>query len=266
MKKIIFTTLFSFLLLSASFCQNSDSQNLPEFYKFIYEEPQYLYGDVKEIQLKTFDAFERNGKITKGGLLVLNSWNQPSSSIFNSKGQIIQWKGQSLMGNFNGVFHYENEKLIKIFWLLDESLKYVWEYSYPEKGKVKNTINDIPNNTIWGVYSYELDKNGLRMKEVLQQEGMENNTLLWEREDNGTITDKKVISPDGKIVAHMDKWEYNTKGSKSRVHRSLSNGEEADFYGATHTYEYDDKGNWIKRTSVNPNGMIRVTERKIVFY
>jgi hypothetical protein len=133
----------------------------------------------------------------------------------------------------------------------------------------------MQTNEILGVGSYELDKNGLKMSEVYynKQQNRENNTSVWKRKDDGTILEKKTISPNKKIIQHMDQWVYDTEGKKHKVHRTIAGGKEADFYGATHTYEYDERGNWITRTTIYPdsgnlfnNGNIRVTERKFVFY
>lgn len=269
MKKFIFTVFMSLLLIVGSYSQNSDSKNLPDFFKFLYEEPDYIYGNVKEIQCSSFDAIERDGKIVKIGMLITNSYiNQICSFYLNPEGQVAQMTAKNMAGDWIGVFSYEKNKLGNIIWLNDNLIKYKWDYSYSDNGKMERIISDVLTNKTVGTLSCDLDKNGLIMKQVdfNNLENKEGNTITYQRKNDGTIIDKITITPDGKAFAHMDGWEYNEKGNKHKVHRIVERGEKVDRYGSVRTYEYDDKGNWIKRTSVNPiTNNITITEREFVY-
>lgn len=269
MKRFIFISTAFLLVSFYAFGQNSNSKSLPEFFKLRFETPEYIYGSVKEIHCETFDAIEQNGKIVLQGKLLVNSWQHQICTWFlNPKGQIIQMNASNLAGNYKGIFNYRDGKLMNLFWLKNDTLDSKWDYTYPNEEKVIETFFIIQDNNNDGANYFDVDINGLIMNRVFKNKNgeQEGNSVVYEREKNGTITDKKAISPDGKIMQHYDDWNYDDKGNKFKIHRAILQGEKVDFYGATHTFEYDDRGNWIKRTSIYPNTNIRVTIRKFVFY
>ena len=272
MKKLVIILITPLFLVSTyAISQNSNSKSIPEFFKLIYEGPEYIYGNVKEIHCETYDAIEQNGKIVLlGKMLANNSWeHQICTYLLNPKGEITQMNVTNMAGKFIGIFNYLEGKLENIYWLEGDTLKYNWDYTYPKNDIIMRNSFDLQYNKLEGVFIYDIDNNGLIMNQVYKNEKgeQEGNTVVYKRENNGMISDKKVLTPDGKIMQHYDLWNYDDNGNKNKIHRTVLQGEKVDFYGATHTYEYDDKGNWIKRTSIYPdNNNIRVTVRKFVFY
>jgi len=269
MKTFIIIISALVLVSFSGFGQNSESKTIPEFLKFYFEDPEYIYGNVKEMHCNTFDAVEQNGKIVNQGLIITNFMNHMSVSYyFSPKCQIVQLTAKNLMGNWICIPNDHNNKLLSINWLNENQIKFKWEYAYSGNGEVECKVTDVLSDEPVGLTSYIMDNNGFITKQINfnTKNNSKGNTIIYERDEDGTITNKKVEAPDGKLQEHFDKWEYKN-GKKYKIHRTVLEGKKVDKYGPTHTYEFDEKGNWIKRTSVNPdNNNIRVTERKFVFF
>ena len=125
MKKILYIISSLLLIGFYGFGQDSGTKKLPELLKFFYEDPEYIYGNVKEIRFNTFDAVEQNGKIVNQGLLITNFLNHMSVSYyFNPKGQIVQLTAKNLIGNWVGIPNYQKNRLVSINWLNENQIKY----------------------------------------------------------------------------------------------------------------------------------------------
>lgn len=268
MKKFSFSLTFGMIMLFG-FSQTPSTNPLPDFFKLIYESPEYYYGNVKEIHWKRYRGVEKDGKIIKGeplksiGNLGKNMW---WSHYFDKSGKLNKVGLEFDENKWIGILHYENNILNKIYWLKDDTLHSTWEYIY------KNNIIErfwklADNGEIQSRMYSETDKNGYVLKQLLvTSDGESKNTSEWKRDIHGVIIHKRQIDPTGKITQNMDKWEYNDRGQLVRVHRNIFGGEEVDRYGIESTYEYDDMGNWIKKVGVIKYGNNSViTERTFVY-
>ena len=266
MKHLMISSFIFFFLCVGGYGQNSSQKNLPDFFKYWLESPEYIYGKVKEIHIKSFDGVETDGEFVEMGIVISNSnYAQNATYFFNNAGQLIQCELKNLMGDWTGVFSYKDDALKSVNWLLDNVYQYHWDYTYVEDENLEITYLNVLTGEESGVDKLVLDQNGFFIEKP--SPGNNKRTDVFERKNDGTITDKKTISQDGKIYSHFDKWEYDDHNNKLEVHRAVLQGNKVNLYGISRTYEYDEKGNWIKQTTINPaNNNIRIVERSFVFY
>jgi hypothetical protein len=76
--------------------------------------------------------------------------------------------------------------------------------------------------------------------------------------EEGERTQVKKFGGSGDLQRWRD-YEYNDHGHMTKeVHKNPKGGTEEEF---TYLYEYDDKGNWTRRTTLKNGKPYRITER-----
>ena len=250
---------------------------------------QEASGNVKSIRTTGYEATEKFGEIREGA--VLDDFDLNTLMKFNKDGFFTEFTNFNRSGNISQKrvsVYDEDGKLTKInkydeygdeigrtVYTYNENKRVTKIVDYDKSGKVNYTennewdgdkitknqfineyskgnynINEYKGNTI--VKSVEYDKNGKPTGEYTEYE----NEKM-----------KKIIKKDYTVI-----FTYNDKG----LCTSIDNGqlfstnsyslEKGESY--TYDYEYDDKGNWVRKIERKKNSQIatRIFVREIEYF
>ncbi len=259
MKKLIVSIICAFISLSA--IAQADLGRMEKYGNhFPYNlQPSELNinGKISQVTYENYRAQYRFGELEIGNRVIGSALYK-----YNEKGQLIQFQKNgegwfwyfgnnewNLQYNTNGNIEspnhiYENGKLSKVIW---GGSVYRIFYSNGTLSKVTKYNSD-------GEESYtSYFQNGDMTKEVTTPSrfgGYSGETRLY------TYTNHKIINGDG------CKYSYNNKGLVSKI---ICRGTPYEYQ-----YEYDTKGNWVKRIRIekDKNGYtsgIVLTIRKIEY-
>lgn len=268
MKKLTFTILI-LLSVSIAFAQEKNEKMLLNFLTSHEQNPEYVYGKIKEIHYQSFHITDENGKIVKGKPFTLAesenvTLRQPWSYYYNELGQLVKESLKDDKGIiWTGVVHHANNRIENIYWLKGDTLMFCWDYDYLKNSSVERKWRMIQNNEVGGKAIYDFDKKGYLTKSIGQdKEGKAIFTAEYTRNPDGTTNIYKGNDENGKTKHLYNDYKYNDHGLFESCQIKLLNGKEPEYPGMNSEYEYDEHGNWYKNIA---RGWMMV-ERKIVYY
>jgi hypothetical protein len=265
MKELIFAAVF-FLCISAGSAQEKRLLVKGEPGK---DNPEYVYGKVKEIHNQAFHITDENGKIVKGKPFTFAEaqnveLRQPLSYYYNQLGHLIKMSAIDDNGNkWIVVVHNVNNRIENLYWLKNDTLISMADYVYLNNGNIEVQGKNIQTNVLGGKTVYQFDSKGFLVRRTsYNNTGSVSFDMEFTRNSDGTLKSYKGLNREGKIQYFYDNNTYNDHGLQESYFMKILGGEEVNRQGEKIEYEYDDHGNWIKRIS---RGWMMI-ERKIVYY
>lgn len=216
-----------------------------------------LRGKVKSLSEISYKAVEKFGEI-KTGNRERDSWSENDRLIiFDQKGNKIEENIYASDGNLRKKYTFEYDNLGNLSkknrYNFDGSLYEKHTYEYDDKG------NLVIDNSYWSDGSlkikltYKYDNIGNVIKE---QKYRSDGTLLkkyrYQYDNKGNLVKKNRHESDGIIIIRpsqttiwMWTYKYDDKGNIIEVkeYDSVGNLDNVKNF----KYEYDSKGNWVKR-------------------
>ena len=245
---------------------------------------QEVSGNVKSIRTTGYTAIEKFGEISEGNALFGNSlvkFNKDGLitgiSFFDNHG-VLNKKSIYVLDENNKVTtinHYNGDGGVvgKTVYTYDENLNVMKIIDYDENGKPKSTqknewedgkcIKSLFEDGYSGerYIINEFEGNKLAKSVVYDKNGKETGEYTEFEDDKIT----KIVNSDFTVSI-----SYNDKGlCTSIVNGQLSNTNSYLLVkGESYKYEYDEKGNWIRKTEKEENAQIacRIFVRKIEYY
>ncbi|MBW6537221.1 MAG: hypothetical protein K0B11_19590 [Mariniphaga sp.] len=269
MKKLTFTVAI-ILCAIIVFAQEKESKILLGLFTPHDENPEYVFGPVKEIKYQSYFASEKDGKIVKGDPINFEKstnvtlW-QPMTYIFNQKGEMIQVRATADSGaKIIGVLHNENGKRKNVYWLVNDTLVGYNVCNYNSENEVEYINKRVTTDEATYKRVFQLDKNGFLLNECgWELDGTKGWELILERDDSGVLKRRIHKNEKGKVMYDYDNFKFNSNGLQESARHLIMTGEKIQNPGQSYKilYEYDDKGNWIRSTMAT-----RITERSFVYY
>ncbi|WP_299837249.1 hypothetical protein [uncultured Tenacibaculum sp.] len=231
----IFVMLFLVLITYTS-CNNNTSKN--------DWRTENLKGKVKSYTELSYEILEEKKQENHYKKEVKN---------FDQDGKIIN----ELLYNFDGVgnqfipkYNEKNEKTAMYCYVENsDKLIYRWIYSYNEKGlKIKDEIYDASDKlTLERFFKYDEKGNKIeRTQKYVYNPDTALNKRTFEYDESGRNIRINTYDPFGKnIKSHYD-FVYDDGGNKIEENILNPNGKLTSKW--IYKYEFDEKGNWIKKT------------------
>ena len=172
MKKVTFTIVILFCI-SIVVAQEKNEKMLLNLFTCHEENPEFIYGKIQEIHYQSYHITDENGKIVKGKPFTMAesenvALRQPWSDYYNEFGQLVQTKlRESSDRIWIGVVHNQNDRIEKIYWLRDDTLREYQEYNYLKNGNIENQLKKIKNDELLAKDIRELDKNVFVIKKII---------------------------------------------------------------------------------------------------
>lgn len=247
---------------------------------------QEVSGNVKSIRTTGYTTIEKFGEIMEGNALFGNSlvkFNKDGYiteiSFFDNHGVLTKKSIYALDENnkVTTINRYDGDgvEVGKTVYTYDENLNATMIVDYDENGKAKSTqknewedgkcIKSLFKNNCSDEYYVmnEFEGNKLTKSVVYDKNGKETGEYTEFEDDKMT----KIVNSDFTVSI-----SYNDKGlCTSIVNGQLSNTNsyllvKGESY--KYEYEYDERGNWIRKTEKEGNAQIacRIFVRKIEYY
>ena len=249
-----------------------------------------LFGMVKSIKLETFETKLIAGKIKKGDKLAKSNFgfeelefningNLNKINIYNSEGKLIQ----------QNIYKYSNnQNLIEHLVYTEEGLFDKTEYYYDDKGIEIGHRSFLFGNILVDHSIHKYNSNGSYEKTLCY----DNNGILdyinYETiNENGGVVEFMRCKPDGTITERFESVFDELNREKERTftvsrlwHKTVTiydiwhnEVEEITFhtediidYHRINEYVFDEKNNWIRKTSVENGVPKEIVVREIEYF
>lgn len=239
------------------------------------QDPQYIYGKVREIKYVAYNAEEMGGKITNGERIKLSDvrsnliW-QTWDYQFNKDGKVIKLarKDDDLQTEWMGIVHYEEDKIKNIYWLHKDTLKGCDSFTYLPDNKIEKKFWSTETGESYGHVAYTYNENGhLRQWQSHNPDGQKGFGVDFERNQQGHRISRTLVNRDGQATFQSVEYTYNDKDLPVKWRNTLNKGKEIDWH-ARREYEYDQYGNWTKMIHYGDwaDSRTRIVERTITYY
>lgn len=239
------------------------------------QDPQFIYGPVKEIYYRSYHGEEADGEIMKGAPLkqsdiganlIWQSW----SYQFDRNGRVVRLAryDDELKTQWTGIVHYDEDQMDRIYWLIRDTLIGHNAFHYPAEDRIEKTTINVEKGDYIGKTVYSYDKNGhLAAWERFDAEGNKAFVVDYERNRKGHRVSRTLINREGQANWQSVDYIYNDRDLPVQWRNTISRGEKIDTR-ASREYEYDSYGNWTKmiHRGEGPNQQLRMVERIITYY
>lgn len=252
-----------------------------------------LYGKVKSVSEQQFKAFETGGKILSGEGFRDTDYDKKIE--FNKDGWYSKISQFTIFGELLDytVFKYDKENLMverKTFNDMD-SLVVIMKVEYDEKGRPVNTLHQDgegyltsrevieynDENLIETQSVYNKDNVLIRKKQqYLDRRGLPKETKIFNEKnevvnhrketfgDNRLLDQFTVLSSNGEEVM-LVKLSYDPAGNVVSQ-EALDMAAMEPYLPVTYQYEFDEKGNWIRRIQFLGDEPLYVVQREIEYF
>lgn len=272
---VFFIIVFTLFIVNRSFSQRKEMTNSNDFNLKgtvrIVETMPYKVNLNYDGEVLSYDTLESSGI----------SNDEYSTVIFKKSGLIYQYVSKEKNGNVreNIIYYYSNDTLIRKENIDIFHNSYWLKYIYDNKGLLKNVVEDNygKDNQIYIEYVYN-DENKVSIKsrgdfnyhhiykgedtllieERFKSSGLLNNSYKYNYDD-GLLIQLQLFNGRNRLF----KYEYNYNIHSDCL--SIVKYERSAKSARNYKYEYDKKGNWIKKISYL-NGEINVVTMRSINY
>lgn len=258
MKKLIYFLVIAMAILDFG-CRKTDDYVLTGqlYYVGDFYAPEKINGKVQEIRMNNFWATEENGKIVGGDI-----YTYPGRvEKYNSSGTILSYDDLYAEGRTKWSVDVEAEgKIINkaLYYVNDTLLGYTNNtYNGNNLTEVKLFIGDTLLRSV--VYDYDQNGNCINWH-VFEYNNELHNSVELIYNSEGFLEQMKRY--DQGEVTRLNEYILNDNGDRISDHYER-NGQMEDW---EIKYEYDNKGNWIKRIYYRDNKPIWLSERELEYY
>jgi hypothetical protein len=232
---------------------------------------QKLRGKVKTIETKNLST---NGSMldftvfkfdNKGNCIEESLNNVPTTHSYDKSGLRIESKT-----GMQGIIKYlydDKRNLISVNYYNSDVLSAKYEYKYDDMGKI------IWSNNNGLEVSYKYDKKGDQIELIARKSDKYKQENTWDSKNDekheykydksGNAIERIYSNPDnGKVMLRttckFDKW--------GNVIEEISKSEKGSGLNQSYKYNYDNAGNWIKKSGYSNGKMEQVYERTIEYF
>ena len=205
-----------------------------------------LHGKVKKVVKTTYEArTDFQGVTSQGDLL------EHLETAYNSKGwrKTMTYVTPEANVIFRSRFKHDGFGLVTVEQIVDNNEKVIGRtyYSYDAQNILKEMWVEDADRQIESRTRYSFDGQGHLMQRSLN----DHNGNVYRREVmtwGGNLLDKKVVFD--RQGRKMQEWRYEYDENNEPVSQTLYDYSEAEpeMYITIFQYEYDDQGNWTRRT------------------
>jgi hypothetical protein len=199
----------------------------------------------KKVQSKNVFKYDANGNMIElSNYKTDGKVNSTIRSTYDANGKLI--KEETLLGNGKVDLVSTIKTDAKGNKIEQEDVRpmgniifnYKYYYKYDEKGQLTERIAYRGNGTFLFKYIFNYDDNG--------------NRIEWIQQGPDSSVVGKVIYKYNEKNALSEQTEYNGSGSIKAIY--------------TYSYEFDKKGNWIRRKKMQDGKVVEIKERDVKYY
>jgi hypothetical protein len=234
--------------------------------------PEFLNGQVKTLDQRTYRARLENGEIVQGERITLKErdslgWSYDFTAHFDPEGMILSvdyLDDNAESYGYNAVETREG-RYVRSEWIENDTLRQYSLFQYDDEGQlIRSETFRADVDTLMNSLSFETNENGL----VIGGQWMNyldepDDSWSFEPDENGLVTYWERKNRDGNILS-WGKMTYNEQGMATAM--QIMRRDSTIIDNVIDYIEMDEKGNWLKAVyykNGEPDGM---DIRKIVYY
>ena len=248
MKKVIPIVLLFISIASIISCTNNDRKTDTQLLK--------LNDKVKYLEVCTYKAVEKGGKVEKGNLIAYKFIE------YNEDGYMVSYIDNTLKSTFK--YDSKGNKIELNRFNRNSELEYKTKFKTDSIGNIieenlYKANKELESKTIYRYDSIgnKIEVNSFNKGGVLEYKI----TYLYDTKEN--ITEENKYNSTG-VLEYKTKYLYDSKENKIEENNYI-NGLLAK--KTTYKYEFDQNSNWKKRTAYDKNNKVEsITERKIFYF
>lgn len=235
--------------------------------------PEILNGKVKSVIEKNYwavpdgDSFKKGSPLTKADRDSIGGWTDDFEAVYDENGVIVVCTGMNENGNpiWKNESVIENKLVIKSNILRNDTLRVYDEYKYGENGFLTNgTRTRAGVDTLIVTFTAKTNNVGYPVEfELFNPHNVLTGKYIFTYDEQNRFTKLETIDKDG-IKNYSHEVKYNDKGKVSElILKDKDNNVTASNY---FTYEYDEKGNWVKAIAKDDKNHVVIEERTYTYF
>ncbi|MFH6965830.1 RHS repeat domain-containing protein [Flavobacterium sp. FlaQc-28] len=296
MKKRNSIFIFSFFIaLLFSACKNTESQYDNDLAKaklkgkvksistrdtngFFYSNITYnqngyeIETDIKESDFPLHTIYkrdEKNNVIEKveEGSSEGNKFKELSTFKYDVNNNLLETKKYNLEGGVEGVYEFKYDAKNNVIEEITPSYTWKYEYKYDKNSNVieKRNLSVLePHNPNKLIYKYD-NNNNLIFQQQTQKDGKRVSTEIFKYDERNNKIEEANCYDLKANQFQMNYFVYDE--NDNLIQESARNLDGSEYYKINYKYDFDNHGNWIRRTS-DKNGDYPgyIVERTIEYY
>lgn len=235
--------------------------------------PEIMVGKVKTVVEKNYwaipdgDSYKKGNPLTKADRDSISGWSDDFEAEYNMNGILTACTFLYESGipprEIENVI--ENNLITKMNYLRNDSIKFYDNLKYDENGllisgtrfraevdTIMFSVNIMTNSVGYPTEIQLINSKGEPAEKYVQTFDEQNRFLKFE-----------TFNKDG-IINYMHEVKYNDKGKVSELKiKDKDNNVTASNY---FTYEYDEKGNWVKAIVKDDKNHVVIEERSYTYF
>jgi hypothetical protein len=235
--------------------------------------PEIMNGKVKTVVEKNYwaipdgDSYKKGNHLTKADRDSIGGWTDDFEAVYDENGVIVACTALDEMGNitWKNESVIENKKLSGINFIRRDTLRIYDQFKYGENGflisgkrfraGVDTLMVSVNIKTNMAGYPTEFQLFNPKCLPI------EKYTQAYDEQNR--FTKFEVFDKDG-IINYVHEVKYNDKNKVSElILKDKDNNITSSNY---FTYEYDEKGNWVKAIAKDDKNHVVIEERSYTYF
>jgi hypothetical protein len=186
---------------------------------------------------------------------------------YNDEGFCTESKSEEQGTKKTDRFSYTDNNLTVWTELINDKEVRKANYSYDEQGRENQCTESYPGADYQTRKTHKYDQNGNRTETLIYDETDNLNLKYFYKYDDSGREIMQTIFTGENVPGYRKSHNYDKKGNVIEEKSYAGSGEIISSESVNYSYEYDDLGNWIKKSAYGPEGVeIMVSERHIEYY
>lgn len=234
--------------------------------------PEIMIGKVKTVVEKNYwavaegDSYKKGNRFTKADRDSIGGWTDDFEAIYDKNGVLEVctalneadnpiWKNGSII---------ENKLVTRRDLIRNDTLRYYDQFKYGENGFLTSATRTRAGvDTIIVSVNVKTNSAGYPTEfHIFSPKGEILDKYVYTYDEQNRFTKSEVYNKEGKLNGSSE-VKYNDKSKVSELHiRDKDNKVSSNYF----TYEYDQKGNWVKAIVKDDKKHVVIEERSYTYF
>ncbi len=235
--------------------------------------PEIMAGKVKTVFEKNYwaipdgDSYKKGNPLTKADRDSLGGWTDDFEAVYDENGIIVVCDGQDETGNktWKNESVIENKKLTVMNLVRKDTLRIYDQYKYGDNGfMISGKRFRAGVDTLMISVNIKTNTAGYPIEfQMFNQIGEPIEKYIHIYDEQNRFIKQEVFDKNGNFT-YSHEVKYNDKGKVSEL--ILKDKDNKVTSGNYFTYEYDEKGNWVKAVVKDDKNHVVIEDRSYTYF
>jgi len=234
--------------------------------------PEIMIGKVKTVVEKNYwaipegDSFKKGNRFTKADRDSIGGWTDDFEAVYDENGVIVVCTGKDEKNNptWKNESIIENKLVSKRNFIRKDTIRYYDQFKYDEKGFLASGSRSRSGvDTLMVSVTIKTNDVGYPTEiQLFNTKGNPTEKYIQTYDDQNRFTKFETIDKDGRTIFSYE-VKYNDKSKVSElIVKDKDNNVSSNYF----TYEYDEKGNWVKAIVKDDKNHVVIEERSYTYF